>query len=151
MIVLPLILDLHFLDLVTSWRWVVSLTPVPLCPRGKTPGTHWIGGWVGPRACVDDEERRKFLTLPRFKLQPSFIQPVASHYTDYTVDPYLHSFIRLHGVVFNYLSTGNNFIFLLPLSYSTANVNVDELSLLPVRLRLRSKQEFKDFILCSVN
>jgi hypothetical protein len=25
----------HFLDLGTSWRWVVSLTPRPLYPRGK--------------------------------------------------------------------------------------------------------------------
>jgi hypothetical protein len=25
--------------------------------------THWIGGWVGPRAGLDDVEERKFLTL----------------------------------------------------------------------------------------
>jgi hypothetical protein len=25
----------------------------------KAPGTHWIGGWVGPRADLDDEEKRK--------------------------------------------------------------------------------------------
>jgi hypothetical protein len=28
---------------------------------GKSPGTHCIGGWVGPRAGLDDMERRKIL------------------------------------------------------------------------------------------
>jgi hypothetical protein len=28
--------------------------PAALYPRGKDPpGTHWIGGWVGPRAGLD--------------------------------------------------------------------------------------------------
>jgi hypothetical protein len=32
---------------------------------GETaPGTHWIGGWVGRRAGLDDVEKRKFFTLP---------------------------------------------------------------------------------------
>jgi hypothetical protein len=26
-------------------------------PRRFTPGTHWIGGWVGPRAGLDDMEK----------------------------------------------------------------------------------------------
>jgi hypothetical protein len=25
-------------------------------------GTHWIGGWVGPRTSLEDAEKRKFLT-----------------------------------------------------------------------------------------
>jgi ribosomal protein L17 len=32
-----------FLDLGTSWRWVVSFTPNPLHLRGKRPGTHRMG------------------------------------------------------------------------------------------------------------
>jgi hypothetical protein len=36
----------------------------------RTPGTHWIGGWVGPRAGLDDVEKRKFLTLPGLELRP---------------------------------------------------------------------------------
>jgi hypothetical protein len=32
---------------------VVSFTPRPLCPRERAPDTHWIGGWVGPRAGQD--------------------------------------------------------------------------------------------------
>jgi hypothetical protein len=27
------------------------------------PGTHWIGGWAGPRTGLDDTEKRKFLHL----------------------------------------------------------------------------------------
>jgi hypothetical protein len=32
-----------FLDLSTSWRWVVSFTPLPLYPWRKAPNTHSIG------------------------------------------------------------------------------------------------------------
>jgi hypothetical protein len=36
---------------------VVSYTPLPLYPRGKNPGTHWIGGWMDPRAGLEDVEK----------------------------------------------------------------------------------------------
>jgi hypothetical protein len=39
-------------------------------PGERAPGTHWIGGWVDPRAGLDDLEKRKFLILPRLELQP---------------------------------------------------------------------------------
>jgi hypothetical protein len=35
--------------------------PAALYPRGKDPGTHWIGGWVGPRAGLDAGARRKII------------------------------------------------------------------------------------------
>jgi hypothetical protein len=35
--------------------------PATLCPRGKDPGTHWTGGWVGPRAGLDAGARGKIL------------------------------------------------------------------------------------------
>jgi hypothetical protein len=48
------------LDLGTRWRWVVSFTPRPLyLPGERAPGTHWIGGWVGPKVGVDTVEKRK--------------------------------------------------------------------------------------------
>jgi hypothetical protein len=28
-------------------------------PGQRASGTHWIGGWVGPRASLDDVEKRK--------------------------------------------------------------------------------------------
>jgi hypothetical protein len=38
---------------------VVSFTPRTLYPQGKNPGTHWIRGWVGPRAGPDTVVKRK--------------------------------------------------------------------------------------------
>jgi hypothetical protein len=52
------------LDLGIRWRLVVSFTPLLLYPRGKSPGTLWIGGWVGPRVGLDAVEKKKIL-LPR--------------------------------------------------------------------------------------
>jgi hypothetical protein len=48
----------------------------------RAPGTHWIGGWVGPTTSLDDMKGRKILPLPGLKLQPSTVQPIASCYTD---------------------------------------------------------------------
>jgi hypothetical protein len=46
--------QLHaFFDLGTRWRRVVSFMP-----RERTRGTHWIGGWVGPRAGLDAVMKR---------------------------------------------------------------------------------------------
>jgi hypothetical protein len=53
---------LHIHDLGTRWGWVVSITPgAALYPRGRDPGTHCTGGWVGPRAGLDTEARGKIL------------------------------------------------------------------------------------------
>jgi hypothetical protein len=49
---------------VNSWRWEVSFTSQPLYPLGRAFGTHCTGGWVDPRAGLDDMEKWKFLTLP---------------------------------------------------------------------------------------
>jgi len=32
---------------------MVSFTPQPLYPHGKSPGRHWIGDCVGPRIGLD--------------------------------------------------------------------------------------------------
>jgi hypothetical protein len=44
--------------------------PLPFYSRGKAPGTHWIGGWVGPRAGLHNVEKRKFLSLLGLELWP---------------------------------------------------------------------------------
>jgi hypothetical protein len=36
-------------------EWSVS-RPGSFTPREKAPGTHWLGGWVEPRAGLDDME-----------------------------------------------------------------------------------------------
>jgi hypothetical protein len=56
--------------------------PAALPQGGKASGTHWLGGWVDPRAGLDDMEKLKFLTLPEIETRPSVVQPVASRYTD---------------------------------------------------------------------
>jgi hypothetical protein len=51
--------------------------------RGKDPGTHCTGGWVGPRTALDTEVRGKIL-CPCRGSNPDrrVVQPVARHYTD---------------------------------------------------------------------
>jgi hypothetical protein len=44
--------------------------PLPLYPQERAPGTHWIGGYVGLRAGLDDVEKRKSLTIPGLDLRP---------------------------------------------------------------------------------
>jgi hypothetical protein len=43
--------------------------PCRFIPGKRAPGTHWVGGWVGPRAALDDVEKGKFLTLPGLELR----------------------------------------------------------------------------------
>jgi hypothetical protein len=53
-------------DLGTRWGWVVSVTPRPRFTPGKTTaGSHWTGGWVGPRTVLDTEVRGKISRLCR--------------------------------------------------------------------------------------
>jgi len=52
---------------------------------GNSPGTHRTGGWVGPRAGLDG---RKISSTPGF--DPRTVQPVASHYTDWTIPVHKH-------------------------------------------------------------
>jgi len=28
-------------------------------PEVRAPGTHWVGSWVGPRACLDEVMKRR--------------------------------------------------------------------------------------------
>jgi hypothetical protein len=44
-------------------EWSASC-PGRFTPYDRPSGTHWTGGWVGPRAGRDTLENRKILTLP---------------------------------------------------------------------------------------
>jgi hypothetical protein len=70
---------LLILDLGTRWGWVVSITPWPhFSPRERTPGTHWIGGCVGSRDCLDTVARGKILS-PLPEIEPRWpSRPVCS-------------------------------------------------------------------------
>jgi hypothetical protein len=37
-------------------------------PREKAPDTHWIGGWVGPRAILDAVVKKKFPDIPIYEI-----------------------------------------------------------------------------------
>jgi hypothetical protein len=50
-------------------EWSAS-RPDRFTPEERTPGTHWIGCWVDPRAGLDGVEKRKFSTLPGLELRP---------------------------------------------------------------------------------
>ena len=50
----------------------------PAALRQERPGTHCIGGWVGPRAGLD--RCGKF--RPQAGFDPRTVHPVASRYTD---------------------------------------------------------------------
>jgi hypothetical protein len=57
-------------------EWSAS-RPGRFTPGEKIPGTHSIGGRVGPRTGLDDVQRRKILPLPGLELRPLSVQPVA--------------------------------------------------------------------------
>jgi hypothetical protein len=50
-------------------EWSAS-RPGRFTPGERAPGTHWIRGWVDPKAGLDNLEKRKFLTLSGLQLQP---------------------------------------------------------------------------------
>jgi hypothetical protein len=59
--------------------------PAALLPPGeRTPGTHWTGGWVGPRAGLDTEATGKIL-CPCRESNPDrpIVQPVDFIYKDF--------------------------------------------------------------------
>jgi hypothetical protein len=49
-------------------EWSAS-HPGRFTPKEIVPGSHWIGGWVGPRSGLENVER-KFLTLSGLELRP---------------------------------------------------------------------------------
>jgi hypothetical protein len=63
-------------------EWSAS-RPGRFTPRERAPGTHWIGGWVGPRAVLDAVVKRK-IPIPHRESNPRtpIIQPVDQLYTD---------------------------------------------------------------------
>jgi hypothetical protein len=62
-------------------EWSVS-RPGRFTPGERAPDTHWIGGWVGPRAVLDAVVRK----IPSFRRESNhrtpIVQPVALRYTD---------------------------------------------------------------------
>jgi hypothetical protein len=63
-------------------EWLAS-RPGGSTPRERAPDTHWIGGWVGPRAVLDAVVKKK-IPIPSRESSPRtpIVQPVAQRYTD---------------------------------------------------------------------
>jgi hypothetical protein len=63
-------------------EWSASRRGRAFTPGERTPGAHWTGGWVGPRAGLDTEAIGKIL-YPRRESNPDrpVVQPVVRHYT----------------------------------------------------------------------
>jgi hypothetical protein len=57
--------------------------PGHFTPRETASITHWIGGWVGPRAVLEAVVKRK-IPSPHRESNPRtpIVQPVAQRYTD---------------------------------------------------------------------
>jgi hypothetical protein len=75
--------DVYIHRLLTSGlvvgEWSASC-PCRFTPGERAPlGTHWIDGLKGPRAGLDDMEKRKLLTLPGLELRP-LGRPARSHW-----------------------------------------------------------------------
>jgi hypothetical protein len=77
-------IDPHFLDLGTSWRWVLSFTHRRLYPQGKSPRSpldRRLGG-LQSRSGRREENSSHYQNS---NSDPSVVQPVASRYTDYAI------------------------------------------------------------------
>jgi hypothetical protein len=51
-------------------------------PPGKSPGTHSVGGWVGPSAGLDAEKKKILGPHQESKPRTPVVQPVTSRCTD---------------------------------------------------------------------
>jgi hypothetical protein len=58
-------------------KFAKVFTPPP--PSERAPGTHCIGGWVGPRTVLDAVEKRNILSLPGIQSQLSTPCPSRCH------------------------------------------------------------------------
>jgi hypothetical protein len=58
-------------------EWSAS-RPSLFTPRERALGTHWIGGWVGPRAVLDIAVVKRKIPSPRLesKTITPIVQPV---------------------------------------------------------------------------
>jgi hypothetical protein len=140
-------IDPHFLDLSTSWRWVVSFTSQLLYLRGKSPRyplDRRLGGPRNQSGCCEEE---KILDpTSTWKSNPSVVQTVASPYTvcaipscgilwikyvwDYIVIWYRHILLHHHWKVarFYYQHMMGTRVTGLKISLSTVDITSIRLS-----------------------
>jgi len=70
--------SIHSLTSALDWgEWSASRTG-HFTPRERAPATHWIGGWMGPRAVLDDVVKRKIPSSRRETNPGNPVRPVRS-------------------------------------------------------------------------
>jgi hypothetical protein len=77
-------IDQYFLDLGTSWRWVVNFTPRPLYPRGRSPRYLLDRRLGGPQSQSGRFGEEKTLDANRTRTPTP-----RSFYTDYGIPAHL--------------------------------------------------------------
>jgi hypothetical protein len=70
-------------------------------PRWRAPVTHWIGGWVDPRAGLEAVVRRK-ISSPYRDSNPSTVQPVAHRCTTELYEKKVADGVNFPSVLFNF-------------------------------------------------
>jgi hypothetical protein len=68
-------------------EWSAS-RPYRFTPRERGPGTHWIGGWVGPRAVLDAVKGNIPNSRRESNPRTPIVQPVAQRYTDWGISAF---------------------------------------------------------------
>jgi hypothetical protein len=63
------LIHIFLLSALVGDEWSIS-HPGHLTPREGAPNTCWIGGWVDPRAGLDNMEKTKLLPLTGLELWP---------------------------------------------------------------------------------
>jgi hypothetical protein len=93
-------------------EWSASC-PGRFTPRDRSPGTHWIWSWVGPRAVLDAVVKRNIPSL-RWESNPRtpIVQPVAAHYSNWAITASTN-FNDYAFLVFNLLLISRCTLFLL--------------------------------------
>jgi hypothetical protein len=77
-------IDPHFLDLGTSWRWVVNFTPRPLYSRGRSSRYTLGRRLCGPQSRSRRRGEEKILDPTGIRTLNTWSSgPVANRYTDY--------------------------------------------------------------------
>jgi hypothetical protein len=73
-----------FISALAGGEWSAS-RPCRFTPEERAPVTHWIGGWVDPRASLDYVEKRKLLPSQGSELVTLGRPPRSRNYTDYAI------------------------------------------------------------------
>jgi hypothetical protein len=83
---LSLCLTKHHAMKTYGWSGGIASRPRRFTPREIAPGTHRIGGWLGPRAGLYTVSKSKIPSLRR-ESNPDYpiVQPIASRYTDWAI------------------------------------------------------------------